>query len=234
MGGPRRALFARGFAVAAEAALGSREPRRHCSGRRSAPAVPPRSSRRPAGAGGSRSPPVRTPPACFSHRHCWPDRPPPAPPPASAHGHYFARIRRPVRPARLRFVQPAICRREWWRTRDDLCRLGQPGFYAQTTIVGRTVGPVRWTGPLHDGRLGLPEALPQSPRQPLVTEPLRLIGRNAEALPALLFVGLKIAFAPVDVAVAFEGQYVCGEPVEEPAIVADDHHAAGVVENRLF
>ena len=63
---------------------------------------------------------------------------------------------------------------------------------------------------------------------------MRLVGGDAEALLALLFVGLKIAFAPVHVAVTFEGQNVRGDAVEEPAIVADDDDAAGVVENCLF
>ena len=51
---------------------------------------------------------------------------------------------------------------------------------------------------------------------------------------ALFFVGLEVAFAPVDVAVPFEGQDVRGHAVEEPAVVADDDHAAGEVEDRFF
>jgi hypothetical protein len=59
---------------------------------------------------------------------------------------------------------------------------------------------------------------------------VRLIGGDAEAGFALFFVGLEIAFAPVDVAFAFEGQDVGGDAVEEPAVVADDDDAAGVVD----
>ena len=38
----------------------------------------------------------------------------------------------------------------------------------------------------------------------------------------------------MDVAVPFEGQDVRGDAVEEPAIVADDDHAAGEVQDRFF
>src|SRR3954467_15206007 len=72
------------------------------------------------------------------------------------------------------------------------------------------------------------------PRQPLVLEPVRLIGGDAQTLLPLLLVGLKVPFAPVDVAFALEGQDVRSDAVEEPAVVADDHDATGVIENRLF
>ncbi len=70
--------------------------------------------------------------------------------------------------------------------------------------------------------------------QLLVPEAVRLVGVDAEAFAALLFVGLEVAFAPVDVAVAFEGEDVRGDAVQKPAVVADHDHAAGVVEDRLF
>src|SRR5678816_4157949 len=44
------------------------------------------------------------------------------------------------------------------------------------------------------------------PLQLLVLEPMRLVRGDAETLFALFFVGLEISFAPVDVAVPFEGQ----------------------------
>ena len=54
--------------------------------------------------------------------------------------------------------------------------------------------------------------------------------------PALLvfFVVLEVAFEPFDMAVAFEGEDVGGDAVEEPAVVADDHGAAGEILQRLF
>ena len=67
-----------------------------------------------------------------------------------------------------------------------------------------------------------------------IAEALRFVCALADPLAALFFVGLEIAFAPVDVAVAFEGQDVRRQPVEEPAVVADDDRAAGEVGHRFF
>jgi hypothetical protein len=44
----------------------------------------------------------------------------------------------------------------------------------------------------------------------------------------------EIAFEPFDMAVAFEGQDVGGQAIEEEAVVADDHGAAGEVFERFF
>ena len=63
---------------------------------------------------------------------------------------------------------------------------------------------------------------------------MRLIGLRAEALLALRFVGLVVAFAPDGLAVALEGEDVRGDAVEEPAVVADDHGAAAEVEQGVF
>ena len=41
-------------------------------------------------------------------------------------------------------------------------------------------------------------------------------------------------FEPDDLAVALEGEHVRGDAVEEPAVVADDHDAAGEVQQRFF
>lgn len=57
---------------------------------------------------------------------------------------------------------------------------------------------------------------------------------RAEPLYLVLFVVLEIALEPFDMAVAFEGQHVGGEAVEEHAVVGDDHGAAGKVLQRLF
>ena len=50
----------------------------------------------------------------------------------------------------------------------------------------------------------------------------------------VLFVILEIALEPFDMAVAFEGQDMGGDAVEEPAVMADDHGAAGEILQRLF
>src|SRR6202012_336251 len=44
----------------------------------------------------------------------------------------------------------------------------------------------------------------------------------------------EIALEPLDVAIAFEGENMRGDAVEEPAIVADDDGAAGEILKSLF
>ena len=56
----------------------------------------------------------------------------------------------------------------------------------------------------------------------------------AQAALLVFLVGLEVAFEPFDVAVALEGQDVGGQAVEEEAVVADDHGAAGEILQRLF
>ena len=68
----------------------------------------------------------------------------------------------------------------------------------------------------------------------LVTNAMRLSGINAQPLAALLLVGFKVAFAPMDVAVSLERQDVRGNTVQEPPIVRDHYRAAGKIHNRLF
>ena len=61
----------------------------------------------------------------------------------------------------------------------------------------------------------------------LVADPVRLVGGGAELLaPERLVVG-DVALEEPDLAVALERQDVGRDPVEEPAVVADDDHAAG-------
>ena len=67
---------------------------------------------------------------------------------------------------------------------------------------------------------------PSLTRQPLVPDPVRLIRRHAELPVAELLVLGEVALEPADHAVALEGQDVGGDPVEEPAVVADHHGAA--------
>ena len=63
---------------------------------------------------------------------------------------------------------------------------------------------------------------------------MRRIGFGAETTPPIGLVVLIVAFEPHDAAVAFERQHVRRDAIEEPAVVADDDGAAGVVEQRLF
>jgi hypothetical protein len=70
--------------------------------------------------------------------------------------------------------------------------------------------------------------------QLLIPKPLRLVRRLAHSLATLFLVRLEIPFAPVDVAVAFEGQNVRRQAIQEPAVVADDHGAPGEIRHGLF
>src|SRR4051812_26786871 len=45
----------------------------------------------------------------------------------------------------------------------------------------------------------------------------------------ILLITGKIAVEPVDVAVALKRQDVCGDAIQKPAIVGDDHGAAGEI-----
>ena len=61
-----------------------------------------------------------------------------------------------------------------------------------------------------------------------------LVGIGAEAAFLIGFVVLKIALEPDHLAIALEGEHVGGDAIEEPAIMADDHGAAGEIEERVF
>jgi hypothetical protein len=50
----------------------------------------------------------------------------------------------------------------------------------------------------------------------------------------VLFVIRIVSFKPKDFAVAFEREYVRRNTIEKPAIVRDDHCAAGEVFKRFF
>ena len=61
-----------------------------------------------------------------------------------------------------------------------------------------------------------------------------VVGFRAEAAAAVgLVVGI-VALEPLHMAVALEGEDVGGDPVQEPAVVADDQHGAGKGEQRLL
>src|SRR3954447_14584532 len=81
----------------------------------------------------------------------------------------------------------------------------------------------------------LPATSPQSlPRQLAILDPVRLIGCGAEAPLPVGLVVLVVALEPHDLAVPLEREHVGRDAVEEPAIVADHHRAAGEVEQRLL
>ena len=60
------------------------------------------------------------------------------------------------------------------------------------------------------------------------------VGFGAETFVFIFFVGLEVAFEEDDLGVAFEGEDVGGEAVEEVAVVADDHGAACEVLESVF
>ena len=67
-----------------------------------------------------------------------------------------------------------------------------------------------------------------------VLDPVRLVSVGAQAPMAIGFVVLIVPLEPHRLAVALECQHVFGDAVEKPAVVSDDHHAAGKPEQRLF
>src|SRR5574338_1428961 len=68
------------------------------------------------------------------------------------------------------------------------------------------------------------------PRQLPVLDPVRLVGFGAEAALAVGFVVLVVTLEPHDLTVAFEGEHVRRDAIEEPPVVADDDGAPGVVQ----
>src|SRR5262245_2428143 len=73
-----------------------------------------------------------------------------------------------------------------------------------------------------------------APSQGLVADAVGAVGINPEPLPALGLIRLIVAVAPDDAAIALEREDVRGDPVEEPAVVADDHGAAAEVEQGVL
>src|SRR5882724_3232700 len=68
-----------------------------------------------------------------------------------------------------------------------------------------------------------------SPRQLLVLHAMRDDGILPEPAHLVFFVVRETAFEPFDMAVAFEGQDMRGDAVGEPAVMDDDHGAAGEI-----
>src|SRR3989339_1172696 len=71
-------------------------------------------------------------------------------------------------------------------------------------------------------------------RQLPVLDPVGLAGRRAEARLAVRFVLGIVPLEPDNGAVPLKGEDVRREPVEKPAVVADDDRAAGKILQRLF
>ena len=59
-------------------------------------------------------------------------------------------------------------------------------------------------------------------------------GVSTQAAAFVFFVGLEVTFEPLHVAVAFERENMRGQAIQEPAIMADDHGAAGEFGQRFF
>src|SRR5438067_1793488 len=80
---------------------------------------------------------------------------------------------------------------------------------------------------------GLPGP-PGLSRQPAIFDAMRLIGGRAEAAFLVSFVVLIVALEPDHLAVAFEREHMRRDPIEEPPIVADQHGAAGEIQQRFL
>src|SRR5687767_945202 len=93
-------------------------------------------------------------------------------------------------------------------------------------MVGIWLGCLRWGRGLQTPA-DLPPSGGRSPRQLAVLDPVRLVGLRAKPALAIGFVVFVVALEPHHLAVPFECQYVGRDAVEEPAIVADHHRAAG-------
>src|SRR5215208_5857811 len=72
------------------------------------------------------------------------------------------------------------------------------------------------------------------PRQFAVRHAVRPRRFLAQPPDLVFLVGLEIALEPFDLGVALEGEDVGGEAVEEEAVVADDHRAAGEILQRVL
>ena len=68
----------------------------------------------------------------------------------------------------------------------------------------------------------------------LIPYPLRLRALFAQALPLVRFIFLIVAVEERPLGIAFRREDVGRDAVEEPAVVGDDHHAAGEFEQRIF
>ena len=85
--------------------------------------------------------------------------------------------------------------------------------------------------------------VPASLRMPLATmltaewfktPMLRTIRVSSNTFGSLLFVDAIIAFAPDNCAIWFKSQYVCGNSIKEPAIMAHDNRTAAKIGQAFF
>lgn len=56
---------------------------------------------------------------------------------------------------------------------------------------------------------------------------MEFIGFRAQAAVLILFVVREVPVKPADLTIAFKGENVRGDSIQEPAIVADNHGAPG-------
>ena len=67
-----------------------------------------------------------------------------------------------------------------------------------------------------------------------ILDPMRLVSLIAQATLTVRLVIIKVAFKPRYLAITLVGENMCGDAVEEPAIVRDDDGAAGEAEQGFF
>src|SRR5690348_6721027 len=72
------------------------------------------------------------------------------------------------------------------------------------------------------------------PREAFVLDTVGLVRIDAEAPLLVRLVILVVALEPFDMAFAFEGEHVRRHAIQKPAIMADDHGAAGKILERRF
>jgi hypothetical protein len=68
----------------------------------------------------------------------------------------------------------------------------------------------------------------------LILDPMRIIRITAQAVVTVGFIILIVAFKPDHLAIAFESQNVRRDPIQKPAVVRNDHRAAGESQQRFF
>jgi len=72
----------------------------------------------------------------------------------------------------------------------------------------------------------------RSARELLVFHPLRLHRIRPQTADLVLFIGFEVALEPFDMGITFKGQDMRAQTVQEEAVVADDHRAAGEIFQR--
>ena len=71
-------------------------------------------------------------------------------------------------------------------------------------------------------------------RQVPVLDPMRLDGRSTQASAAVGFIVGIISFEPYHSAITLKSQNVCGDAIQKPSIVTDDHGASGEIFERFL